>query len=178
MDTTETGSAAEAKRKRRNVMLVIGAVVVLAAVPAVCSGLEQGRSEYETYADAQRAGAFDRGVLPKLVPPSARGIYEKHDLDNGHRWVRFVYAPADVPAMTAGLRQLDTAQVSRLPVAGPGWAKWWMLNDGTMSSKQGKHLLVYDTGDGYLALDPRTSVAYYWTRDTPAVAGPTSPASR
>ena len=42
---------------------------------------EQIDETYATYADAERAGAIERGWLPAFVPRSARNLEETHDLD-------------------------------------------------------------------------------------------------
>jgi len=72
---------------------------------AACS--EQVEETYPTWAEAQRAGAVDRGWVPAFVPSSARQIEDTHDLDSNRQTLRFTAPPSDVSAMVAGLRPVS-----------------------------------------------------------------------
>ncbi|MDB4951574.1 MAG: hypothetical protein JWM27_4223 [Gemmatimonadetes bacterium] len=158
----DEGTNPETVRRNRLVLGLIGGLVVLGvALPMAWSALEQPHARYDTFARARAAGAV--ALLPRRTPPSAREIREKHFADADHRWVRFVYDPADEAAMLAGLTPLDTVAVKRLSIPSPGWTPWWLINQGTLDSKQARWLRFYRAEDGWMAVDPRTHVAYFWT---------------
>jgi hypothetical protein len=68
---------------------------------AACS--EQVEETFPTWAEAQRAGAVDRGWLPAFVPSSARQIEDTHDLDSNRQTLQFTAPPSDVSAIVEGL---------------------------------------------------------------------------
>ena len=160
----ENAAPARERRNRAILWMIAGLVVIGAALPPLWSRLEQPRSRYAAYQDAVAAGAVTRGLLPRRLPPSATEIYEKHFSDADHHWARFRFHPADTARMLAGLTPLPQAQVERLQIPSPGWASWWMLDPGMTTSSQGKRVRFYRAEDGWLAVDPRTSTAYFWTR--------------
>jgi hypothetical protein len=164
MDPNDMPAGAGRRRRNRAILLgIAGIVLVGIALPPLWSRAEQPQSRYDTYAQARAAGALDRGLLPRRLPPSAREIREKHFADADHHWARFGFDAADLERMVAGLPRLSPAEVKRLRMPSPGWVPWWRLNPGTVDSKQAAHLRFYRAEDGYLAVDPRTSVAYFWT---------------
>lgn len=158
-------------RRRSNTavfLLAAAAIAVIALVPAVCGQLARPSEHYPTRAEAARRAAVP---LPALVPPSATEIYDRRDAAAGARWLRFTFAERDVPAMTTGLRRLTVEQAGEVEVPNPGWSDWWLLSSRTLSGGQGKQLQVWEAGDAYLVLDPRTRTAYWWTRaPSPAAA--------
>jgi hypothetical protein len=72
---------------------------------AACS--EQVEEAYPTWAEAERAGAVERGWIPAFVPSSARDIRESHDLDSNRQILQFTARPSDVPEMVEGLRPVS-----------------------------------------------------------------------
>lgn len=70
---------------------------------------EQVKESYPSWADAQRAGAVERGWLPAFVPQSAREISDSHDLDSNRQTLFFVARPSDVEAMVKGLPSVSIA---------------------------------------------------------------------
>jgi hypothetical protein len=164
MDPDHTPAEAGRRRRNRAILLGIAGIVLVGIVlPPLWSRAEQRESRYDTAAQARAAGAVGRGLLPRRLPPSAREIREKHFSDADHHWARFAFDAADLEPMMAGLRPLAPPEVKRLKLPSPGWTPWWLLNPGTVDSKQGAHLRFYRAEDGYLAVDPRTNVAYFWT---------------
>jgi hypothetical protein len=65
---------------------------------------EQMGETYSTYADAQRAGAIERGWIPTFVPLSARDITDSHNLDTNAQTLQFTVPPSAVGKMVARLR--------------------------------------------------------------------------
>jgi hypothetical protein len=54
-------------------------ITAILLTAAGCS--DQMGETYATYADAQPAGAIERGWVPAFVPSSARNIADSHNLD-------------------------------------------------------------------------------------------------
>jgi hypothetical protein len=71
---------------------------------------EQVDEAYATYADAERAGAVERGWVPAFVPSSAHNLNETHDLDTSAQTLRFNIPPSDVARMVAGLRLVSAKE--------------------------------------------------------------------
>ncbi len=84
--------------------------VVLLLSLAGCS--EQVDATYSTHADAQRAGAIERGWIPTFVPPTARDITDTHDLDTNRQTLQFTIPSSDVGKMVAGLRSVSAKDQS------------------------------------------------------------------
>jgi hypothetical protein len=59
-----------------------------------CKAWERPKSRYATRAEAVSAGAFDGGWLPQLVPASAHGLVEQHDVDTNETWLSFDWWPS------------------------------------------------------------------------------------
>jgi hypothetical protein len=165
-ETAERGNdRGLARRNVRVGLLVLAAILVLALLPATCRMLVEPDAHHPTAADARAAGA----PLPAFVPGTARNLYERHG--DGRRFVRFALDSAAATAATAGMRRLPVEEVERLTLPTPGWSKWWPITSKTLSGSQGKILHVYAVASppadrGYVAVDPRTWTAYYWS--TPA----------
>lgn len=157
----------QALQKRKNVILFVSlaAIVFLVALfPTVCTYVEQPQAFYPTAAEAR---IRPDGYLPTLIPPSATEIHERRDGGSGRVWSRFRFEPADMDRMTAGLRRVPLEEVPRVPVRTPSFTAWWTINPGTLTGSQRRHLRVYEvTGDdaGWLVVDPRSRLAYYWSR--------------
>jgi len=74
---------------------------------SACS--EQAEEAYPTWAEAQRAGAVERGWVPAFVPRSAREIRDSHDLDSNRQTLFFVARPEDVEPMVEGFLPVSVA---------------------------------------------------------------------
>lgn len=68
---------------------------------------DQMKENYATLADAERAGAIERGWVPAFVPASAHAIRDIHNLDTNAQTLAFTARPSDVQAMVAGLRSVS-----------------------------------------------------------------------
>ncbi|HEU0012841.1 MAG TPA: hypothetical protein VFQ45_04120 [Longimicrobium sp.] len=162
------------RKNLRTLAGLVAAVAVIALVPATCRRVRQPAALYPTYEEARRAPLAPRATLPALVPATATQIHVRYNRDTGRRFVRFTYPERGMDAATAGLRRLPHAQVERLTVPTPGWSNWWLISSRTLRGSQGEHLHVFQVPDGpdrgWLALDPRTRHAYYWS-ERPAGAG-------
>ena len=82
-------------------LVTIGLLLSLFA----CSDVKE--ESYASWADAERAGAIERGWVPAFVPPNARGIRDIHDLDTNAQTLEFTIRPSDVQAMVTELRSVS-----------------------------------------------------------------------
>jgi hypothetical protein len=156
--------------RRRNVrtLLAIAALVALVAVlPGTCRRFTQPDASYPTASAAVADGAVERGAVPRFVPAEARDIHVRHNPRTGRRFVRFDYDTARVTELTATMRPVPEAEKERVPVPGAGWAPWFPVTERTLSGRQGEYLTLFEVpagpDRGWLALDPRTQHAYYWS---------------
>jgi len=158
-----------AMRRKNLLTLAVVATALLGAalIPATWRKVQQPSAFFATYVEAQDARAFEERGLPRLVPPSATDIYVRDNRDANQRFARFTYSAAEAPSLTRGMRRVPQDQVDNVMVPTPGWSRWWPITSRTLSGSQGERLEVYEVAGadrGYLALDPRTQQAYFWSR--------------
>lgn len=171
-DAPKGPSAYDPKVRRRNVItvfLVMLFVLALMAIPYTFRRFQQPERRYETHAVAVQAQAVERGEIPRFIPATATDIHTRNNRQTGQRFVRFDFQPAEVPAITSGMKRLKTeAELERVSVPSPGWNKWWLITRRTLTGGQAEYLEVYQIPSGadrgYLALDPRTRHGYFWSR--------------
>jgi hypothetical protein len=157
----------EALRKRRNLLLFLALVALVLGV-GLCTTVRARSVQPEAfYATAAEARVRPDGFVPTLLPPSATGVHVRRDRGSGRVWARFSFAPADLERMTTGLRRLSLEEARALEITGPAFTPWWTINPRTLLGSQGRRLRVYEVaGDdaGWLAVDPRSNLAFYWSR--------------
>ncbi len=157
--------------RRKNIKtmaILLAAVAVLAAIPATYRRWQQPETFYATHTEAVAGKAVERGDVPGFVPATATEIHARNNRDTGQRFVRFSFDPAELPAITRGMRLLPREEVEKIPVPTPGWSEWFPITSRTLSGTQGEYLKVYHIPSGpdrgYLAVDERTRHAYFWSR--------------
>ena len=74
-----------------------GRLIFLAAT-ALATACDPVHSYYETLEDARADSLFERGWLPDVLPPSAREILVKNDLDLSTSEGQFLFAPSEFEA--------------------------------------------------------------------------------
>ncbi|WP_420129371.1 hypothetical protein [Longimicrobium sp.] len=157
------------RRKNIKTLAVVAVVLaILIAIPVAFRRVQQPETYFNTHAEAVTAQAVERGDVPRFVPATATEIHSRNNRESGQRFVRFTFVDADVPAMTRGMRRLPHAEVEKVLVPAPGWVEWFPISSRTLSGTQGGYLHVYEVpagpDRGYLAVDPRTHYAYFWSR--------------
>ena len=109
-------------------------VTAVTCRPAGAANLDVVTETYATLAEAQAAGAVDRGWLPRGLPPGTRELRVAHDLDSTRRWGLFNFPPEEGDA----LRALVGAEISfdGLACNPPGRIEWWpvLLRHSWMAS--------------------------------------------
>lgn len=157
--------------RRKNIItavVVMALVLGFAMIPATYRRFQQPEALYPTHAEAVAGQAVQRGDVPAFIPATATQIHARHNRDTGQRFVRFDYKPAELPGIVRGMRRIPPAELERVTVPTPGWSKWWLITSRTLSGGQAEYLEVYEipagADRGYLAVDPRTEHAYFWSR--------------
>ena len=115
---------------------------------------DQVAATYATYADAQRAGAIERGWVPAFVPSSARDITDSHNLDTNRQTLRFTIPSSEVEAMVSGLRVVSVdekraaADLSQRHGFGPASKTYVICSkplNGALTVDRESGRAVYDT---------------------------------
>jgi hypothetical protein len=141
---------------RRWGRLAIGGILLMLLV-----GCKEDMSAfYDTYADAERAGAVNRGWIPPYVPPSATEITEVHNLDVNSQRIRFQAPLADLRLMTEGMRMVPRSDLPTSNVYLPPM-------EGDWSPGSDENLRFYEAPDGgaarCVAVDWERARTYGWT---------------
>ena len=146
--------------------LVLAAVGM--AISSGCRNVDVVTASYATLAEAQQAGAIDRGWMPKGLPQGAYEIREAHDLDSNRRWGLFNFHESDVEAMRAML-QPEEITLAGVSCDIPGRVEWWpVLLRNTLDPERIKAagLQSYRSRNDSLivVLNWNQRRAYYWSR--------------
>ena len=135
---------------------------------AGCRNLDVITESYATLAEAQAAGAVDRGWLPGGLPAGTRELRIAHDLDSNRRWGLFDFPPAEGEA----LRQLLGAEISfdGLSCRPPARIEWWPVLlreqlEGERIRATGLKGYAAARNDLIFAINWAQGRAYYWSRE-------------
>jgi hypothetical protein len=150
--------------KRRTLTLA----AIIGVMLTGCRDVDVVTGAYESLAEAQRAGAIERGWMPPGLPNGAHDIREAHDLDRHRLWGLFNFQPADSDALKATLRP-EELSASGLLCDMPARVEWWpRLLRGSLDREQitAAGLKIYGAreGDLIVAVNWNQRRAYYWSR--------------
>ena len=145
--------------------LVVAAAAI--GLSGACKDIDVRTEAYATLAEAQAAGAVDRGWLPRGLPPGTRDLRVAYDVDANRRWGLFDFPPAEGDA----LRALTGSEISLdgLECNPPGRIEWWpILLRQRLDGERIKatSLRGYSTKDGelILAVNWAQGRGYYWSK--------------
>jgi hypothetical protein len=146
----------------------LGVLCYLCLTLISCRDLDVVTGAYDTLAEAQRAGAIERGWMPRGLPSGAHDIREAHDLDRHRQWGLFNFSAPDGDALKAILRP-EELSVTGLVCDMPGRIEWWpVLLRGTLDPEHVKSagLKIYRAreGDLIVAVNWGQGRAYYWSK--------------
>jgi hypothetical protein len=143
-------------------------VAIVIATPAGCRDVDVVTEAYATLAEAQSAGAVDRGWLPRGLPPGTRELRLAHDLDSHRRWGLFEFPPDEGDA----LRALLGTEISfdGLTCNPPRRIEWWprLLRerlDGEQIKATGLRGYAAKEGDLIFGVNWAQGRAYYWSKE-------------
>lgn len=123
---------------------------------------------YATLAEAQAAGAVDRGWLPRGLPPGTRELRVAHDENSHRRWGLYEFPPDEGDA----LRPLLGAEISfaGLSCNPPRRIEWWPVLlreqlDGERLKATGLRAYAAREGDLIYAVNWKQGRGYYWSKE-------------
>jgi hypothetical protein len=123
---------------------------------------------YATLAEAQAAGAVDRGWLPRGLPPGTRELRVAHDENSRRRWGLYDF-PADE---SEALRALLGAEIpfDGLTCSPPRRIEWWPVLlreqlDGERLKATGLRGYAAKEGDLIHAVNWAQGRGYYWSKE-------------
>jgi hypothetical protein len=143
------------------------AMLLLTACAAGCRDVAVVTASYATLAEAQAAGAIERGWIPGVVPPGAHDIREAHDPDTNRRWGLFSFTGADVAPLEAVLQPEETT-LAGVECDIPARIEWWpvlLRNTLSADSIKAAGLKAYKARQGSLivVVNWNQGRAYYWS---------------
>jgi hypothetical protein len=151
---------------RRPVAAAGAALAVL--MLTACRNLDVVTETYATLAEAQAAGAVDRGWLPRGLPPGTYELRLAHDLDSNRRWGLFNFPAAEGET----LRTLIESEIpfDGLTCSPPRRIEWWPVLlrerlDGERIRATGVRGYALKGSDLILAVNWAQGRAYYWSRE-------------
>lgn len=141
--------------------------LVLALVSAACGYSDAVTNAYATRAEAERAGAIERGWVPRGVPPGAFDLREAHSLASDRRWGLFNFEPVDREALRAVLLP-DEIPLAGLRSEPPLRVEWWPImlrRDPAPEQLEVAGLKVYRFRDEpiVIVVNWNQGRAYYWS---------------
>ena len=152
----------------RGALAVALAASAMALSAGGCKNIDVRTEAYATLAEAQAAGAVDRGWLPRGLPPGTRELRVAHDADSNRRWGLFDFPPEQGDA----LRTLVGPEISfdGLECNPPGRIEWWPILlrqrlDGERIKATSLQGYTAREGDLILAVNWAQGRAYYWSRE-------------
>ena len=135
---------------------------------AGCRNIDVVTEAYATLAEAQSAGAIDRGWMPRGLPPGTGEIRVAHDLDSNRRWGLFNFPTSEGDA----LRALIAGEISfdGLTCNPPRRIEWWPILlreqlEGEEIKAAGLRAYAAKEADLIFAVNWGQGRAYYWTRE-------------
>jgi hypothetical protein len=151
---------------RSSVLLLVAACAGVGLTG--CRNLDVITESYATLAEAQSAGAIERGWLPRGLPPGTRELRLAHDLDSNRRWGLFNFPPEEGDA----LRRILAAEISfaGLSCRPPRRIEWWpiLLREQLQAERiEATGLKGYAATQNELifAVNWAQGRAYYWSRE-------------
>ena len=144
------------------------ALALAVTIAGGCSNTGVITEAYATLAEAQAAGAVDRGWLPRGLPPGARELRVAHDENSPRRWGLYDFPPDQGDA----LRPLLGAEISfdGLSCNPPRRIEWWPVLlrtelDGERLKATGLRAYAARDGDLIHAVNWAQGRGYYWSKE-------------
>jgi hypothetical protein len=143
-------------------------IVALALAGGACRNLDVLTETYGTLAEAQAAGAVEKGWLPRGLPSGTRELRVAHDLDSPRRWGLFNFPPGEGDALR-GLLESEIG-FEGLTCNPPGRIEWWPVQlreklDAERLKATGLRAYTAKERGLIIAVNWAQGRAYYWTRE-------------
>ncbi len=148
--------------------LTPAAVALLVGLPGLsaCGYGDVVTNTYATRAEAEQAGAVDRGWVPRGLPASTKDMREAHSDTSGRAWGLFSFVPEEADTLRALLRPEPIPAQGLRPEI-PARIEWWpVLLRGTLDGERvtSAGLDAYRSTDGRVVMivNWKQGRAYYW----------------
>jgi len=143
----------------------VGALAVVIAAAASCTGIETRTAVYATVAEARAAGAVEQGWIPEGLPASASDLREAHR-GADQRWGLFNFPRGDADAVRALLGDEITGAPPECNP--PGRLEWWprvLRSPLDAAQIKATGLRLYRARDGRLtyAVNWSQGRGYFWS---------------
>lgn len=129
--------------------------VILLWPLAACS--ERPENSYSSFAEAQVAGAIERGWVPGWLPMTASAITEAHDLDTNRFMVRFSFPPQSQVSLPASCTRISPSS----PPPAPFSRKWWPADVPANHLATHRHAF-YQCGSVFTAIATSLGEGFSW----------------
>jgi hypothetical protein len=138
------------------------------ALAAACSGQNVQTATYATYAEAQAAGAVDKGWVPSILPERAYELRAAYAVNGSHRWGLFNF-PAEAQDSLRSILETEEIPMAGTVLDVPGRIEWWpVILRGHVDAERARTtgLRAYRAKSAPLvfAVNWNQGRAYYWTR--------------
>lgn len=140
---------------------------MLACIAIACASNRTPERSFATLADAIAGGAFEPEWLPQpRMPPSARNIRVRRDLQSVELWARFEFDEPDRANLGRGCQRIGQQEL-RLPASQTRGIGWWpemLRSDPGVAAQQFELHQCTDTAGGIarLAVHRSLTAAFYW----------------
>lgn len=127
-----------------------------------CSSRDVVEQRFENMNEASRAGAIERGWLPRFTPQSSFDIQLRYDLDTNEVWISFGWDGTD--------GELDkqckpfSLTLEDLPKRSPTWWPHELSPSTSTESLAALKNLLRCSDGGVMVLQPEHKRGYYWHR--------------
>ena len=149
----------------------VGTACLAAALLVGCSGPSVQTATYATIAEARSAGAFDKGLVPPVLPEGAYELRAAYAIDGPQRWGLFNFRPEHAEGLR-GILQPDEVSIAGTEMDIPGRIEWWpVILRGTLDADRikttGLRAYMARSGGVVVGVNWNQGRAYYWTSKIP-----------
>jgi hypothetical protein len=133
--------------------------VIILLITAACERVE---SVYPDARAAISAGEIERGWIPAFLPPSAKDIHVKYDLDTNEVWLRFSMDPSEVGSIENSCRRIETVEAVLPERAGFWWPERLTEEQGSALHQSGGYTHYRCENGGSIAIKRAGREVLYW----------------
>ncbi len=131
---------------------IVGALAILSVCTLVACHGDRRESFYPSLADAEKAGAIDRGWVPDFLPMSSHSIHEVHDPSPSTTWCAFEFPPGEPRSFRKHLDSAEAPAASIVHIQNPDTPWWPRVLTGNLSEEGARHAGF----DLYVTVQPET----------------------
>ena len=102
-------------------------LLIIAYLFTVVGCSERIESFYETFDDAEKSGAVEKGWIPSVLPKSSVTIKEIHDLDSNNVWLCFEIKNIEDNDFLRSIEKVSSEDIKNYLPRDPK-VQWWPHN--------------------------------------------------